>query len=137
MENNETNVYSAGQKNDIALFTHRVNDLLECKYILAAKRISSLLKCVVSLPVLMEKVEDVALVFFLLNGLDSIKTSSVDADDAAPSSSEGMLERAADGTPFVHHRDGSTTQLKDNGDGTFNDGSGNNWSGNGSGSLFR
>ena len=58
MENNETNVYSAGQKNDIALFTQRVNDLLECKYILAAKRISSLLKCVVSLPVLMEKVED-------------------------------------------------------------------------------
>lgn len=79
----------------------------------------------------------VALVLFLLNGLDSIKTSSVDADDDAPSSSEGMLERAADGTPFVHHRDGSTTQLKDNGDGTFNDGSGNNWSGNGSGSLFR
>lgn len=43
-------------ENDLAMFTQRVNDLLECKYILASKRIASLLKGVVSISVFTESV---------------------------------------------------------------------------------
>ena len=41
-------------KNESAMFTQRVNALLESKYILADKKISSLLKGIVSSQVLMD-----------------------------------------------------------------------------------
>lgn len=80
----------------------------------------------------------VAMVLFLLSGFASISSSSSSPSvDDGDSPRDGMLERAADGTPFVRHRDGSTTQLMDNGDGSFRDSKGHTWGGNGSGSLFR
>ena len=60
----------------------------------------------------------VAMVMFFLNGFASIKSSPV-VEDGSSNHNDGMLERAADGTPFVRHSDGSSTQLRDLGDGNF------------------
>ena len=43
-------------QNDLFLFTERANAMIESKYILAAKKISSLLKGIVSIPYLMDNV---------------------------------------------------------------------------------
>lgn len=72
----------------------------------------------------------VAMVMFFLNGFASIKTSPV-VDDGSPNHNDGMLERSADGTPFVRHSDGSSTQLRDRGDGDFEDFNGSPWRSNG------
>ncbi len=78
----------------------------------------------------------VALALFLLKGFASIKTSPL-ADESMASSQGGMLERSADGTPFIRNNDGTTTQLRDRGDGVFEDFNGNVFKDNGSGFLFR
>lgn len=72
----------------------------------------------------------VAMVMFFLNGFASIKTSPV-VDDGSPNHNDGMLERSADGTPFVRHSDGSSTQLRDLGDGNFEGFDGSPWRSNG------
>ena len=77
----------------------------------------------------------VALLFFLLQGFASIKTSPVSMEGS--SGGGDMLERSADGTPFVRHSDGSTTQLRDLGNGRFEGLDGTPWHDNGSGHLFR
>lgn len=80
----------------------------------------------------------VALLFFLLQGFASIKTSPVSMERGGGSAQgDNLLERSADGTPFVHHPDGSTTQLRDLGDGNFEGPDGTPWKDNGSGHLFR
>ncbi|MBR2371407.1 MAG: hypothetical protein IKA90_00885, partial [Clostridia bacterium] len=43
-------------QNDIYTFAQRANAMIEAKYILAAKKISSLLKGIVSIPLLMDNV---------------------------------------------------------------------------------
>ncbi|WP_417014479.1 hypothetical protein [Alistipes sp.] len=78
----------------------------------------------------------IALLFTLLKGFASIQTSPAAADGAGPHD-EGILDRAADGTPFVRHSDGSMTQLRDTGDGHFEDFNGNPWRDSGSGHLSR
>ena len=72
----------------------------------------------------------VAMVMFFLNGFASIKSSPV-VDDGSSNHNDGMLERAADGTPFVRHSDGSSTQLRDLGDGNFEGFDGSPWRSNG------
>lgn len=80
----------------------------------------------------------VALLFFLLQGFASIKTSPVSMDGGnGGGGGDNLLERSADGTPFVRHPDGSTTQLRDRGDGNFEGPDGTPWKDNGSGHLFR
>lgn len=78
----------------------------------------------------------VALTLFFLKGFASIKTSPL-ADESGSMGGDGELERAADGTPFVRHRDGSMTQLRDRGDGSFEGLDGTPWKDSGSGHLFR
>lgn len=68
----------------------------------------------------------VAMVMFFLKGFASIKSSPV-VDDGSSGHNDGMLERAADGTPFVRHSDGSSTQLRDLGDGNFEGLDGSPW----------
>ena len=77
----------------------------------------------------------VALTLFLLSGLASIKTSPV-ADESGGSIEGGLVERSADGTPFVRNRDGSVTQLRDRGDGTLEDFNGRTFRENSSGHIF-
>lgn len=77
----------------------------------------------------------VALTLFLLSGFASIKTSPV-ADESGGSIEGGMVERSADGTPFVRNRDGSVTQLRDRGDGTLEDFNGRTFRENSSGHIF-
>lgn len=79
----------------------------------------------------------VALALFLLTGFASIRISPTAMDGGGMSSDDGILERSADGTPFVRHRDGSATQLRDRGDGLFEGPDGSPWRDNGSGHLFR
>lgn len=78
----------------------------------------------------------VALTMFLLRGFfSSGGRRSAPVETTSPS--DGVLERAADGTPFVNHSDGTSTQLRDLGDGDFQDGQGNPWHGNGSGMVHK
>ena len=77
----------------------------------------------------------VALTLFLLSGFASIKTSPV-ADESGGSIEGGLVERSADGTPFVRNRDGSVTQLRDRGDGTLEDFNGRTFRENSSGHIF-
>ncbi len=72
----------------------------------------------------------VAMVMFFLKGFASIKSSPV-VEDGSSNHNDGMLERAADGTPFVRHSDGSSTQLRDLGDGNFEGFDGSPWRSNG------
>lgn len=71
----------------------------------------------------------VAMVLFFLNGFASIKSSPV-VDDGSDHG-DGMLERSADGTPFVRHSDGTSTQLRDLGNGDFEGMDGLPWRNNG------
>ncbi len=80
----------------------------------------------------------VALIFFLLQGFASINSApSAPAQGGSPNSVGGVKERAADGTPFVHNPDGSTTQLRNRGNGDFEGPDGTPWKDNGSGNLFQ
>ena len=52
----ENSIEQNKTQNDLFLFTERANAMIESKYILAAKKISSLLKGIVSVPFLMDNV---------------------------------------------------------------------------------
>lgn len=79
----------------------------------------------------------VALIFFLLQGFANINSSPVSSTGGGSTNSVGgTQERAADGTPFVHNPDGTTTQLRNRGDGTLEGPDGSTMKDNGSGQLF-
>lgn len=56
---------------------------------------------------------------------------------SATSPFDGVLERAADGTPFVKHSDGTFTPLQELENGDYEDGQGYTWHDNGSGMLHK
>lgn len=78
----------------------------------------------------------VLLLLFLVRGFGESQGSGLPMTDSS-SPSDGLLERSADGTPFVRHPDGSSTQLRDLGNGDFQDFNGNPWHDNGSGHMHR
>ena len=76
------------------------------------------------------------LLIFLVRGFGESQGSGLPMTDT-PAPDDGMLERAADGTPFVRHSDGTSTQLRDLGNGDFQDFNGNPWHDNGDGYMHR
>lgn len=68
----------------------------------------------------------IAMILFraFAEGGKSTRSYSEEYDDTKDS---GWLERSADGTPFIRHRDGSSTQLHDDGVGGLFDSKGRRW----------
>lgn len=68
------------------------------------------------------------LIWILLRAFAEGKgTGSSSTGGTGSDHSSGMLETSADGTPFVHHSDGTTTQLHDSGGGVMRDNQGKQW----------
>lgn len=67
------------------------------------------------------------LIWILFRAFAEGKSSSSSVGGSTSDHSSGMLETSADGTPFVHHSDGTSTQLHDSGGGVMRDSQGKQW----------
>ncbi|MEG2013410.1 MAG: hypothetical protein RR063_09440 [Anaerovoracaceae bacterium] len=67
------------------------------------------------------------IIWTLIQGFAASKNTSNSSEESDNNHSQGRIEYAGDGTPYIVHNDGSTTRINDDSGNTMHDSSGNTW----------